>query len=101
LLSSGLKRSFAGIVLASGLLALAIEQACGATESLSRVARPRSRDEPGEPAVGCAAHSRRAAQAGLRGRPVDRGQVHGPTPRTAIARLEDFPSQSRPAYWCD
>src|SRR5262249_2538712 len=58
---------------------------------------PHSRDEPSEPAVGCPAHPRRAAQAGLCGRPVDGGQVHGPTMRAAIARLEDLPAQSRPA----
>ena len=34
-------------------------------------------NEPREPALGCAAHSRRAAQAWIRSLPVDRSPVHG------------------------
>src|SRR5437867_3251977 len=42
-----------------------------------RSARTDPADERRKSAVGCAAHSWRAAQARLRGRSVERGEVHG------------------------
>src|SRR4030095_8213434 len=45
------------------------------------------------PVMGRPAHPRRAAHAWLRGRGVDRLQVHGQTPRTAIADVADIPAQ--------
>src|SRR6476646_8057074 len=54
-------------------------------------ARSHPADERGESIVGSSANSWRTAQ----GRRVDGLQVHGATPRTAIADLDDIPAQSR------
>jgi hypothetical protein len=59
-----------------------------AYEGLGRVARPHSRDELSELAVASAAHPRRAAQAGLRGRPVDCRQFRHRDVRLGLDPLE-------------
>jgi hypothetical protein len=59
--------------------------------------RPDPGDEPGQLVVGCASDPRRAAQARRRGRPIDRRQVHGQAPWTAIPDVEDIPAQ--PCGW--
>src|SRR5216117_2122853 len=43
-------------------------------------------------AMGCAAHSWRAAQARLRGRSVERGEVHGQAMWTAVPGLVHLPA---------
>jgi hypothetical protein len=57
-----------------------------------------SAHQSGEPALGCAAHPWRAAQARHRRRSVDGSQVHGATTWASVAELEDLPSQSRAGY---
>ena len=51
-----------------------------------------------EPALGSAAHPRRAPQARVRGRPVERRKVHGQAAWTAKPRMAHFPAQSCPRY---
>jgi hypothetical protein len=64
-----------------------------AAKDRSRITRPHPADEQREPVVGRPAHPRRAAQAWLRGRRVNRLQIHDQTPRTAIADVADIPAQ--------
>jgi hypothetical protein len=73
----------------SGLLALPIAQSRRgpkvSAELRALISEMSRANPPGEPIVGSAAQPRGAAQAGLRGRPVDCRQVHGTPTRAAIA----------------
>jgi hypothetical protein len=82
----------------SPVLALEVAATGRPTRCLDRHPKPCSAHQSREPSVGCPTHSWRAAQARDPGRPVDRGQVHGPTARSTITGLEDLPTQSRPAH---
>ena len=65
----------------SSILALEVSRPVGTPQDQWRTARTHSAAEPGEPALGCAPHSRGIAQAWVRGRRVDGLQVHDPPPR--------------------
>src|SRR5262249_41955548 len=74
-------------------LALEIPPSGRAAEDRSRITRLHSADEQREPVVGRPAHPRRTTQTWLRGRRVDRLQIHDQTPRAAIADVADIPAQ--------
>src|SRR5580704_1932917 len=78
-------------------LLLALEVALTGRAAADRDGPPRvdPTDECREPALGSAAHPRRAAQARISGRAIDRCQIHGQEWARAIANLEDFPLQPR------
>src|SRR6267154_2704574 len=82
--------------LASGrlpsVLALEIPLAWTPTEDCRGSARVDPTDERGKSAVGCAAHPWRAAQARLRGRSVERREVHGQTMWAAVRGLVHLPA---------
>ena len=59
------------------LLAFEITATSRRTASSSGAAGPDTTNECGEPAVGCASHPRRTAQAGVRGFSIQRRQTHG------------------------
>src|SRR5450759_4843735 len=65
------------------------------TADRQRGARPYPKNELREPALGCAAYSRRASEARLRRRTVDGLEVHGTEARSTVANMEDLPSQPR------
>src|SRR5262249_28057477 len=64
----------------------------GAAENRWGTARARSPAERPKTGMGCAAHSWRAAQARLRGRSVQRGEVHGQAMWTAVPGLVHLPA---------
>ena len=79
-----------------GLLALEIATAGRATEYLSRNSRPYPRDEHCQPALGCASHSRRIAQARHRCRADYGCEVHGEDQAPTVPRVEDLPCSIMP-----
>src|SRR5271169_2983398 len=72
------------------LLALEIASTGRAATNRDGIARTDSANEHGESALGCATHSRRTAQAGVRGRAVERRQVHGQTARATQPGMADL-----------
>src|ERR1700716_1583178 len=82
--------------LASGrlpsVLALEILLSWRPTEDCRGSARVDPTDERGKSAVGCAAHPWRAAQARLRGRSVERREVHWQAMWTAVPGLVHLPA---------
>src|ERR1019366_8348392 len=79
----------------AAFLAMEIPPSRWSTAGRQRGARPYPKKELRDPALGCAAHPRRASQARLRRRPVDSLEVHGTEARSTIANMEDLPSQPR------
>ena len=75
------------------LLALEVARSWRTAKSSDGDPPPDPGDELGQPAVGCAAHPRRTAQARDRGRAVDGRQVHGEEWARAVADLEDLSAQ--------
>src|SRR5207253_1494811 len=69
------------------VLAMGIPLSWRPTEDRWGTARADPPDERRKSAMGCAAHSWRAAQARLRGRSVQRGEVHGQAMWTAVPGL--------------
>src|SRR5260221_10045912 len=76
----------------SPVLALEIPFSRRPTKDRCGSVRTDSSDERGKSAVGCAAHSWRAAQARLRGRSVEPREVHGQAMWTAIPGLVHLPA---------
>src|SRR5258708_18866915 len=60
------------------------------TGDRQRGARPYPKNELREPALGCAAHPRRASKARLRRRPVDSLEVHGTEARSTSPTFKTF-----------
>ena len=77
------------------ILALEVSHTRRSPTNPERAAPPHPRYEPCQCAVGRAAHSWRVAQTRHRGRPVDRGQVHGARTAAAEPELEDLSAQPR------
>src|SRR5215469_10829009 len=77
------------------LLALEIPRSPRQANNCARAARSHPTNEQGRPIMGCSTNPRRAAQARLRSRGVDRIKVHDPAPWTGITELADIPAQSR------
>ena len=76
----------------SALLALALE--IWTALSRARGARADPEDEQGQPALGCAAHPRRALKARHRDQSGDRRQVHGAKAWPAFANLAELPAHA-------
>src|SRR6202158_4876429 len=74
------------------LLALEVAPTGRATADRHGAARVDPADEHGEPALRCATHPRRTAQARDGGRSIKRRQVHGQTARTAKPKVADLPA---------
>src|SRR6266436_7052951 len=74
------------------VLAVEIPLSWRPTEDRWGTARADPPDERRKSAMGCAAHSWRAAQARLRGRSVQRGEVHGQAMWTAVPGLVHLPA---------
>src|SRR6266853_4682129 len=73
------------------VLAVEIPLSWRPTEDRWGTARADPPDERRKSAMGCAAHPWRAAQARLRGRSVQRGEVHGQAMWTAVPGLVHLP----------
>src|SRR5258708_471032 len=74
------------------VLAVEIPLSLRPTQNPWGTARADPPDERRKSAMGCAAHSWRAAQARLRGRSVQRGEVHGQAMWTAVPGLVHLPA---------
>src|SRR5258708_34455404 len=79
----------------SPLLVLEIELAGRAPANRDGAARADPADENGEPALGCAAHPRRTAQAWVWRRAINGRHVHGQATRVAQPGMADLSAQSR------
>ncbi|MEO5370176.1 MAG: hypothetical protein H7833_08910 [Magnetococcus sp. DMHC-1] len=80
----------------SPVLEVEVQQAIRRTKIRSeRRARPDKTNEPGKPALGCAAHSRRTDEARLQLGPIVSLQVYGQTQETSVTNLEDLPEKPR------
>src|SRR3982074_842340 len=82
----------------SSLLALEIELAGRAPANREGVASADPADEHGEPALGCATHPRRTAQAWVSPRSINRPPVHGETTWTALSGVEDLSAKPRSGH---
>ncbi len=76
------------------VLALEVARSWRSSKGSNGDPAPDPKDEPGQPAMGRAAHPRRAAEARGRGRSVDSRQIHGEEGARAVADLEGFSPQS-------
>jgi len=62
---------------------------------VNREVRDLIRQMSREKSLGCTMEPRRVANAWNQSRSINRGQVYGQAPLTTVARLENFPAQSR------
>src|SRR6266850_340093 len=79
----------------SSLLALEIELAGRAPANRNRIAGTDQADQHGEPALGCATHSRRTAPAWVECRSINRRHVHGQATRTSKSGMADLSAKPR------